>query len=189
MVTSIRYGIVGIMASVATSWIVGLAEAALGQDTTFTSPNVDVEYLGADGVFTLDTSVPASRHDPRNPGRIVLERMEQFSFYRDLAGKEPIAENCQYSYQGALPDPFYYPEYQTSIWDLFELTSEDPTCAGFKYVALRAPHGNPIHMHFRYGGESSGFEELLQMSLAEPDSSELNPWWSLYCAEGVTACD
>jgi hypothetical protein len=41
----------------------------------------------------------------------------------------------------------------------------------------------------RYGGESSSFEELLQMSLAEPDSAEINPWWSLYCAEGVTACD
>jgi len=153
------------------------------------SPNADVPHMGVDGVFTLDVSVPASLHDPRNPGRIVFEEMERFSFYRDMEGEDPIAESCQYSYQGAVPDPFYYPEFQTSIWDLFELTSDDPACIGFQYVALRSPHGEPIHMHVRYGNESSSFEELLQMSLAEPDRAELNPWWSLYCAEGITACD
>lgn len=52
-------------------------------------------YLGVNGVFTLDTSVPASLHDSRNPGRIVFEEMEQFSFYRDLAGNDVIAEGCQ----------------------------------------------------------------------------------------------
>lgn len=177
------------IAALSTGVVLGLSSAAVGQDADFISPNADVPYMGVDGIFTLDTAVPSSLHDPRNPGRIVFEEMERFSFYRDMAGNEPIAENCQYEYKGAAPDPFYYPEFQRSIWDLFELTSDDPTCAGFQYVALRSPHGDPIHMHVRYGGEASSFEELLQMSLAEADAAEINPWWSLYCAEGVTACD
>lgn len=167
----------------------GLAGATAAHASEVTSPNAETPYLGVDGVFTLDTSVPSSLHDPRNPGRIKFEEMETFSFYRDLEGNDPIAENCQYSYRGAAPDPFYYPEFQTSIWDLFALESEDPACAGFSYVALRSPHGEPIHTHVRYGGENSNFEQLLNMSLAETDRAELNPWWSLYCAEGVTACD
>ncbi len=153
------------------------------------SPNAAVPYLGVNGVFTLDVSVSSSRQDPRNPGRIVFQEMKNFSFYRDLAGKDPIAENCQYVYQGASPDLFYYPKFERSIWDLFELASEDPNCIGFKYVALRSPHGDPVHMHFRYGGETSSFEELLKMSLTPEDKAKINPWWSLYCAEGVTACD
>lgn len=179
----------GAIAALSTGTILGLSGVVAGQETEFVSPNAEMQYLGVDGVFTLDTSVPSSLHDPRNPGRIEFDAMEQFSFYRDMAGSDPIAENCQYAYQGATPDPFYYPEFQTSIWDLFELVSDDPACSGFNYVALRSPHGDPIHMHVRYGGETSSFDTLLQMSLAEPDAAELNPWWSLYCAEGVTACD
>lgn len=179
----------GAIATLTLGATLGGSDLAFGQMTDVASPNADVPYMGIDGIFTLDTSVPSSLHDPRNPGRIVFEEMERFSFYRDMTGNDPIAERCQYSYQGAAPDPFYYPEFQTSIWDLFELISDDPACAGFKYVALRSPHGEPIHMHVRYGGEASSFEQLLQMSLSAPDTAELNPWWSLYCAEGVTACD
>lgn len=164
-----------------------MGTAIASQATDFTSPNAKVPYLGVHGTFTLDTSLPESLHDPRNPGRLVFEEMERFSFYRDLAGNDAIAENCEYSYSGAAPDPFYYPEFQSSIWDLFELVSEDEACQGFKYVALRSPHGDPIHMHFRYGGETSSFDELLAMSTDEETS--LNPWWSNYCAEGVVACD
>lgn len=189
VIQQIRGLTIGAIATLATGTVLGLSSIATGQETDLASPNADVPYMGVDGVFTLDTSVPSSLNDPRNPGRIVFEEMERFSFYRDMAGNDPIAENCQYSYQGTAPDPFYYPEFQTSIWDLFELSSDDPACSGFRYVALRSPHGDPIHMHVRYGGEYSGFEELLQMSLDEPDSAEFNPWWSLYCAEGVTACD
>jgi len=176
---------------------VGLAIATLlggragfaQEPTEFTSPNADVEYLGVDGTFTLDTSVPSSLHDPRNPARIVFSQMEEFSFYRDMEGEEAIAENCRYVYRGAAPDPHYYPEFQTSIWDLFELTPESENCSAFTYVALRSPHGDPAHLHLRYGGEDSSFETLLNMSTVEPDSAEINPWWSSYCAEGVTACD
>jgi hypothetical protein len=165
-------------------------QTVIAQETTeFTSPNADVEYLGIDGTFTLDTSVPSSLHDPRNPARIVFNQMEEFSFYRDMQGEQAIAENCRYVYRGAAPDPHYYPEFQTSIWDLFELAPESENCSAFTYVALRSPHGDPAHMHFRYGGEESSFETLLNMSTVEPDSAELNPWWSSYCAEGVTACD
>ncbi len=166
----------------------GLAEPAR-VGTAVVSPNASVPFLGVDGIFTLDTTVPSSLNDPRNPGRIVFNQMERFSFYRDLAGENAIAENCQYAYRGAAPDPFYYPRFQSSIWDLFELVSEDAACSGFKYVALRAPHGDPIHMHVRYGGLNSSFEELLGHSTGEADTNRLDPWWSLYCAEGVTACD
>ncbi|MBD2313603.1 hypothetical protein H6G20_18190 [Desertifilum sp. FACHB-1129] len=153
------------------------------------SPNANVPHLGVNGTFTLDISVPASRHDPRNPARIVFNEMRQFSFYRDLEGREAIAQNCEYVYRGAAPDPFYYPRYQSSIWDQFELASDDPACSGFRYVILRAPHGEPIHMHFRYGGEDSSFQALLNMSTGASDENRINPWWSLYCAEGVTGCD
>lgn len=88
---------------------------SVAQMPEITSPNADVPYLGVDGIFTLDTSVPSSLHDPRNPARIVFNQMEQFSFYRDLEGEDPIAENCQYEYRGAAPDPFYYPEFQSSF--------------------------------------------------------------------------
>ncbi|MBE9181564.1 hypothetical protein IQ268_23660 [Oculatella sp. LEGE 06141] len=186
-----RNGLIALTVAVGLCGGAGVAQELPTEGTSadVTSPNADVPYIGVDGTFTLDTTVPSSLHDPRNPARIVFERMENFSFYRDMAGQDPIAENCTYTYRGAAPDPFYYPQYQTSIWDLFELTSEDMACSGFKYVALRSPHGEPAHMHLRYGGETSSFETLLNMSTGESDSESLDPWWSLYCAEGVTACD
>lgn len=165
------------------------AGTSLANEPKIISPNAKVPYLGVNGKFTLDTSVPSSLHDPRNPARIVFNQMKSFSFYRDLAGRNPIAENCEYVYRGAAPDPFYYPKFQTSIWDLFELVPGKEACSGFKYVALRSPHGEPVHMHFRYGGENSSFKTILSQSTGESDPKKLNPWWSLYCAEGVTACD
>ncbi len=74
------------------------------------SPNAfKVQYLGVDGTFTIDpTEVSAT--DPRNPKRVVFNKMEFFSFYDDLEGKTPIAENCRYVYKGAAGDPFYYPK-------------------------------------------------------------------------------
>jgi hypothetical protein len=154
------------------------------------SPNSQVQYLGVDGTFTVDTAEIAAK-DPRNPKRVVFKQMETFSFYEDLQGKTPIAENCRYSYKGAAGDPFYYPEKsKTSIWDLFELVSGDTVCNKFKYVALRAPHGNPIHMHMRYGDANSSLDKLLAISNNGPeDKTKLDPWWSVYCAEGVSGCD
>jgi hypothetical protein len=64
-----------------------------------------------------------------------------------------------------------------------------PACRRFTYVALRAPHGNPVHMHLRYGDERSSFQSLLAMSNGPEDKTKLDPWWSVYCAEGLSGCD
>ena len=87
-------------------------------------------------------------------------------------------------------DPFYYPTLaKTSIWDLFELASGEEACKKFFYVTVRVPHGDPVHMHVRYGDDQSSFRQLLQMSNGPEDKTQLNPWWSIYCAEGVSGCD
>lgn len=154
------------------------------------SPNAfKVPYLGVDGVFTIDTE-EVSATDPRNPKRVVFQQMERFSFYKDLEGNTPIAENCRYVYKGAAGDPFYYPkESKTSIWDLFELASGDEACNNFYYVILRSPHGNPVHMHMRYANAESSFDKLLNLSDSPEDKTKIDPWWSVYCNEGVTGCD
>ena len=72
------------------------------------SPNASVPYLGVHGTFTLDQAELAAR-DPRNPKRIVFERMERFTFYDDLQGRAPIARDCSYAHQGPAGDPYYYP--------------------------------------------------------------------------------
>jgi hypothetical protein len=102
----------------------------------------------------------------------------------------PLAEECHYAYKGAAGDPFYYPALsKTSIWDLFELALGEASCQNFYYVTVRAPHGDPVHMHLRYGDAQSGFRELLKMSDGPEDKTQLDPWWSVYCAEGVSSCD
>jgi hypothetical protein len=154
------------------------------------SPNAfKVPYLGLDGVFTLDQN-ELSATDPRNPPRVAVRQMEVFAFYADLAGATPLAEDCHYVYKGAEGDPFYYPnESKTSIWDLFEFVSGDGDCKAFYYLIIRAPHGDPVHMHLRYGDERSSFRQLLEMSDGPEDKTKLDPWWSVYCAEGVSGCD
>lgn len=184
--------------STALTWLIGslsllgFGAAAAALELQIVSPNAyKVPYLGIDGVFTLDTSLEQSANDPRNPKRVKFEKMEFFSFYADLEGKKPLAENCRYAYRGAAPDPFYYPDRSlTSIWDLFQLRpGADASCETFTYVILRAPHGDPVHMHLRYGGRNSSFQELLNISTLPEDPANFNPWWSTYCAEGVTGCD
>jgi hypothetical protein len=154
------------------------------------SPNAYKKpYLGVDGEFTIDTqTITAS--DPRNPGKVVFKEMEYFSFYRDLAGTMPIAENCRYIYRGAAGDPYYFPtQFKTSIWDLFELASGGDTCKSFSYVILRSPHGNPIHFHMRYGAADSSFRKLLNLSDGPENPGALDPWWSVYCTAGTSGCD
>ncbi len=80
----------------------GSSNPALGQfnrvrdEGTVYSPNAfKVPYLGVDGAFTVDTK-EISAIDPRNPKRIVFQKMEFFSFYKDLDGFTPIAEQCRY---------------------------------------------------------------------------------------------
>jgi hypothetical protein len=159
-------------------------------DTEVYSQNAyKVPYLGLDGVFTLDTK-ELSATDPRNPPRVVFEKMEYFSFYADSAGKIPVANQCQYIYRGAAGDNYYYPDIaKTSIWDRFELASGEEACNEFYYVIVRPPHGDPIHLHMRHGDQESGFKKLLKMSDGPEDKTKLDPWWSVYCAEGVSGCD
>lgn len=92
----------------------------LALETQIVSLNAyKVPYLEYDGVFYLNTESNSSMKDPRNPKRIVIEKMDNFSFYKDTEGKIPIARNCRYAYLGAVPDSKLYPEYKTAIWDLF----------------------------------------------------------------------
>ncbi len=165
---------------------VGIAPAAA---QPVASPNSRVPYLGVDGTFTVDPAELAA-NDPRNPKRIDFTRMVEFSFFADFQGEMPIAWRCRYAYRGALGDPYYYPERsKTSIWDLFELVDGEAECNRFTYVILRAPHGNPVHMHMRYGDPSANFEKLLSMSNGPEEKTKLDPWWSVYCANGVSSCD
>lgn len=148
-----------------------------------------VPYLGLDGVFTID-SKELSATDPRNPPRVVFEKMEYFSFYADSDGKIPLAKQCRYIYRGAAGDNYYYPDIaKTSIWDMFELASGEEACNDYYYVIVRPPHGDPIHLHMRHGDQDSSFKKLLKMSNGPEDKTKLDPWWSVYCAEGVSGCD
>jgi hypothetical protein len=160
-----------------------LASLAQAAEPQIVSPNAyKIPYLGVDGAFILGGN-ETSRNDPRNPGRVVFDEMEFFTFYSDVEGEELLAENCRYAYRGAAGDAFYYPERSLgSIWDMFELRSADnEACQPFKYVILRSPHGDPVHMHMRYGDAEMSFGELLEVSLLEEDAETFNPWWSLYC--------
>ncbi|MEM9567486.1 MAG: hypothetical protein AAF974_04200 [Cyanobacteria bacterium P01_E01_bin.34] len=165
--------------------VAGVSFSTLAQtsETQIISPNAHkVPYLGVDGAFILGGE-ETSRNDPRNPSRVVLDKMEFFSFYADVEGEEILAENCRYVYRGAAGDPFHYPDRSLgSIWDMFELRSADNgACEPFQYVVLRSPHGDPAHMHMRYGGTETNFSELLEISLLEENPENFNPWWSLYC--------
>jgi hypothetical protein len=50
---------------------------------------------------------------------------------------------------------FYPTRAKTSVWDLFGLASGAKASKAFSYVAVRAPHGKPMHMYPRYGAEQS----------------------------------
>ena len=142
-------------------------------------------FLRMDGEFKMDPVDMSVRNDSRNPSRIVLETTEEagtltrMTFYKHNDPSALWAEGG-YEYIGSRPDPHYYPdESKTSIWDVFELKKGyKGDTEKFKYVISRSPHGEPIHMHLRYG---KNVDELLQMSNMEEDIANYNPWWSLYC--------
>jgi len=167
-------------------------EFAQALETQVFSPNAyKVPYLGFDGVFNLNTEHEQSVKDPRNPKQIVIEKMEKFSFYQDTALKIPIARNCRYIYMGAAPDPKYYSEFKSAVWDLFELVKDekqDTACNQFKYLVATAPHDDPLHMHFRYGNQQSSLEALLNMSNAPENAAKFSPWFATYCGGGKTQC-
>jgi len=162
------------------------AKNALAFEPQVVSPNAyKVPYLGLDGTFHLNQDDENSFNDPRNPKRIVIEKMETFTFFADAEGKNAIAKNCHYAYIGAAKDPKFYPQYKLAVWDLFELLKEekqDPSCDRFKYLSVGVPHGETAHMHFRYGDAMSSFEAILNLS------NDPQPWISTYCTNGRTRC-
>ncbi len=155
------------------------------------SPNAyKIPYLGYNGMFMLNADQEGSMKDPRNPKRIGIAKMEQITFYKGLTGKDTIARNCEYVYMGAAGDPKYYIEFKAS-WDMFELVQDekqDPGCQKFQYLVLTAPHGNPIHMHLRYGDAKSSFDALLKLSHETENAAKFNPWFATYCGAGKTRC-
>ncbi|MBL9100599.1 MAG: hypothetical protein JNL82_06565 [Myxococcales bacterium] len=169
-----------------------LAGCTEGGDPVAEEPNKDVPYRGVDGPFTSDPLAAECPDDPRNPGRVVLDKMETMSFYEDREGTLPLAESCRYKYVGHEGDPHYFPETLTSVWLVFELTGGDAGCEDFTHVVMRPPHGDGDikHMHLRYGDASTTAAALLDMSGGDYEDADVcNPWWSVYCTAGAEACD
>jgi hypothetical protein len=145
-----------------------------------------VPYLGLDGAFYLNQGNKAGYADARSPKRVVISKMQTFSFYSDAAGKRPIAKNCAYTYLGAAKDPKFYADFKGAVWDLFELEVDekgDPNCQKFKHLTVVPPHGEPTHMHIRYSNDKTDAQGLLNMSQAE------KPWFPTYCGIGKTVCN
>ncbi len=150
-------------------------------------------YLAMNGEFHLNPGDSMSNNDPRNPGRLKLTTSKEAGsktrmvIYDHTDFNNQLAE-CGYEFIGSRPDPHYYPaESKTSIWDVFKKVEDfSGDCSKYQYVISRSPHGDPIHMHFRYGED---VENLLAMSNDKEDAN-FNPWWATYCdIERTTACD
>ena len=150
-------------------------------------------YLAMNGEFHLNPGDSMSQNDPRNPGRLILKTsaekgsLTRMTFFDHSDLQKQLAA-CGYHFIGSRPDPHYYPERsKTSIWDVFEQVEEfSGDCIKYKYVLSRSPHGDPIHMHLRYG---NNVDSILELSNA-PYDSEYNPWWATYCdIERTRACD
>jgi hypothetical protein len=150
-------------------------------------------YLAMNGEFRMNPNDSMTQNDPRNPSRLVLKTSEEagsvsrMAFYSHDDMEAKLAE-CGYEFIGSRPDPHYYPEEsKTSIWDIFRKVEDfEGDCSNYQYVISRSPHGDPIHMHLRYGED---LEALLAMSNA-PKDGNFNPWWSTYCdIDRTTSCD
>ena len=150
-------------------------------------------FLNMNGEFKMNPNDSMTQNDPRNPSRLTLTTTDEAGtttkmIFYDHKDSEKIVASCAYEFIGSKPDPHYYPgDSKTSIWDVFEqVDSYLGDCGPYKYVISRSPHGDPIHMHLRYGND---LDALLEMSNAEEDEN-FNPWWSTYCdIERTTACD
>ncbi|MEM8585718.1 MAG: hypothetical protein AAGF87_15685, partial [Bacteroidota bacterium] len=150
-------------------------------------------YLSMTGEFHMNPGDSMTQNDRRNPSRLELTTSDEagsqttIAFYAHSDMNEKLAE-CGYEFIGSRPDPHYYPDQsKTSIWDVFKkMTDISGDCMNYEYVISRSPHGDPIHMHLRYGQD---VEALLAMSNDEEDD-KFNPWWATYCdIDRTTACD
>ena len=160
---------------------------------TSTTKNPAFTYLAMNGEFHLNPCDSMSQNDPRNPGRLQLTTDEEagsltkMAFYAHDDMDQKMAE-CGYEFVGSRPDPHYFPDQsKTSIWDVFKKVEDySGDCMPYNYVISRSPHGDPIHMHLRYGED---VEALLAMS-NDAEDSNFNPWWATYCdIDRTTACD
>ncbi len=160
---------------------------------TTTADKPAFTYLAMNGEFHLNPGDSLTLNDPRNPSRLQLTTDDEAGslttmvFYAHDDMDQKLAE-CGYQFVGSRPDPHYYPnQSKTSIWDVFEKVEDySGDCLPYAYVISRSPHGDPIHMHLRYGKD---VEALLTMSNDEVDEN-FNPWWATYCdIERTTACD
>ena len=151
-------------------------------------------YLSMDGEFEMDPVHRPTRADPRNPSRLRLSTTAdagtatRMAFYAHDDPNRLVAD-CGYQFAGSRPDPHYFPaESKTSIWDVFtQTTAYGGACDAYTVVVARSPHGDPVHMHLRYGTNA---DALLAMSTAPVDSAAFTPWWPVYCAPGrTTTCD
>ena len=170
------------------------------------APNDGIPFSGVDGDYSSDEpgertadGGAACRADyatgGRNPRLVRLVHDETFSFYDDRAGSRPLAEGCTYKRVGVAPDPRYFGiaegQSPTSLWLTYELAAGSPACdAKFHFVAIRPPEGagSKKHLHLRYGSKATTLEALVRLSV-EPQRSACDPWWSVYCTRGNTACD
>jgi len=150
-------------------------------------------FLKMNGEFHMNPNDSMTQNDPRNPSKLILSTtteagsLTRMTFFDHNDMDMKLAE-CGYEFIGSRPDPHYYPkESKTSIWDVFELKENfDGDCASFKYVLSRSPHGDPVHMHLRYGND---VDSILALSNVEYDDA-FNPWWATYCdIERTTSCD
>jgi hypothetical protein len=117
---------------------VGSAFAGCGEasEPVLEEPNKDVPFLGVDGEFTSDPLALECPDDPRNPGRVVLEKMEKMSFYEDREGTKALAEGCTYEYASFEADPHYYPEYPTLARGSFDVEVVHYTPAEVQYSCI-----------------------------------------------------
>lgn len=150
-------------------------------------------YLAMNGEFKMNPNDSLTQNDPRNPSRLVLQTtneagsVSRMAFYAHDDMNKKLAE-CGYEFIGSRPDPHYYPaESKTSIWDVFKKVADyEGDCMNYQFVLSRSPHGDPIHMHLRYG---NNVDSLLALSNA-PEDNAFNPWWSTYCdIDRTTSCD
>jgi hypothetical protein len=153
-----------------------------------------VSYLTMNGEFEMDPVKASTRNDARNPSRVRLATSEEagsvtrMAFYAHDDADRMVAD-CGYQFVGSRPDPHYFPaQSKSSIWDAFEqVEAYEGACDDYQAVISRSPHGDPVHMHLRYGAD---VDELLAMSLVPVDSARFEPWWASYCAPGRTeSCD
>ncbi len=174
--------------------LAGLAGFGYSSTSAAHDPAPVFSYLRMNGTFEMDPVHAATRSDPRNPSRVKLVTTDKagtesrFTFYAHNNPNAVLAE-CGYQYVGSRPDPQHFPKAsKMSVWDIFEQTrAYAGRCKDFAVVAARSPHGEPIHMHLRYGANAN---DVLNMSLAREDKARFNPWWSVYCAPGrTTTCD